>query len=113
MYWEESRYLAEGLGWRVLAPSLPGFGGSDPLPWSKVNIYEMAGQVALLMDHLGIDKALLIGHSMGGAIAVAFAEQYPDRTLGIIYRDGAATPGWRKRSGLIVDAIKPFDSRCG
>ncbi|MHB8264192.1 MAG: alpha/beta fold hydrolase [Acidimicrobiales bacterium] len=108
MYWEESRYLAEGLGWRVLAPSLPGFGGSDPLPWSKVNIYEMAGQVALLMDHLGIDKALLMGHSMGGAIAVAFAEQHPERTLGIIYRDGAATPGWRRRNGLIVDVIKPF-----
>jgi pimeloyl-ACP methyl ester carboxylesterase len=108
MYWEESRYLAEGLGWRVLAPSLPGFGGSDPLPWRQVNVYEMAGQVAILMDHLGIDRALLMGHSMGGAIAVAFAEQYPERTLGIIYRDGAATPGWRQRNGLIVDAIKPF-----
>ncbi|MCL4442916.1 MAG: alpha/beta hydrolase, partial [Actinobacteria bacterium] len=81
MYWEESRYLAEGLGLRVLAPSLPGFGGSDPLPWAKVNVYEIAGQVRLLMDHLGIENALLMGHSMGGAIAIAFAEMYPDRTL--------------------------------
>ncbi len=108
MYWEESRYLAEGLGLRVLSPSLPGFGGSDPLPWAKVNVYELAGQVRLLMDHLGIENALLMGHSMGGAIAVAFAEMYSDRTLGIIYRDGAATPAWRKRSGLIVDVLKPF-----
>ena len=108
MYWEESRYLAEGLGLRVLAPSLPGFGGSDPLPWNKVNIYEIAGQVRLLMDHLGIEDALLMGHSMGGAIAIAFAEMYPDRTLGIIYRDGAATPAWRKRSGLIVEVLRPI-----
>ena len=108
MYWEESRYLAEGLGLRVLAPSLPGFGGSDPLPWAKVNIYEIAGQVRLLMDHLGIENALLMGHSMGGAIAIAFAEMYPDHTLGIIYRDGAATPAWRKRSGLIVEALRPI-----
>ncbi len=108
MYWEESRYLAEGLGLRVLAPSLPGFGGSDPLPWAKVNVYEIAGQVRLLMDHLGIENALLMGHSMGGAIAIAFAEMYPDRTLGIIYRDGAATPAWRKRSGIIVEALRPI-----
>ncbi len=108
MYWEESRYLAEGLGLRVLAPSLPGFGGSDPLPWAKVNVYEIAGQVRLLMDHLGIDNALLMGHSMGGAIAVAFAEMYPERTLGIIYRDGAATPAWRQRSGLIVEVLRPI-----
>ncbi len=108
MYWEESRYLAEGLGLRVLAPSLPGFGGSDPLPWAKVNVYEIAGQVRLLMDHLGIENALLMGHSMGGAIAIAFAEMYPDRTLGIIYRDGAATPAWRKRSGLIVEVLRPI-----
>ena len=108
MYWEESRYLAEGLGLRVLAPSLPGFGGSDPLPWAKVNVYEIAGQVHLLMDHLGIENALLMGHSMGGAIAIAFAEMYPDRTLGVIYRDGAATPAWRKRSGIIVEALRPI-----
>ena len=49
-----------------------------------------------------------MGHSMGGAIAIAFAEMYPDRTLGVIYRDGAATPAWRKRSGIIVEALRPI-----
>ncbi len=108
MYWQESRVLAEGLGWRLVAPSLPGFGGSDPLPWAKVDIYELANEIAALMDHLGVGRALLLGHSMGGAVAVAFAQQYPERTLGIVYRDGAATPAWRHRTGLLVNAVKPL-----
>src|ERR1700734_1138345 len=38
MYWHESARLAEQLGWRVINPSLPGFGGSDPLDWAGVSM---------------------------------------------------------------------------
>jgi hypothetical protein len=38
MYWRESARLAEQLGWRVINPSLPGFGGSDPLDWHDVSM---------------------------------------------------------------------------
>ena len=37
MYHRESEHLAESLGWRVVNPSLPGFGGSDPLSWSQIS----------------------------------------------------------------------------
>ena len=42
MYWRESARLAEQLGWRVINPSLPGFGGSDPLDWSDVSMESLA-----------------------------------------------------------------------
>ena len=45
MYWRESARLAEQLGWRVINPSLPGFGGSDPLDWQDVSIENLANQV--------------------------------------------------------------------
>jgi pimeloyl-ACP methyl ester carboxylesterase len=108
MYWRESRYLAEDLGWRVVNPSLPGFGGSDKLPWELVSMEGIAAQVAALLDHLAVERAMLLGHSMGAAVAVAFAHAYPERTLGIIYRDGAATPGWKHRSGPLVALLRPF-----
>jgi hypothetical protein len=38
MYWRESMHLAETFGWRVINPNLPGFAGSDPLPWEQVSI---------------------------------------------------------------------------
>jgi len=108
MYWRESAYLAAKLGWRVLNPSLPGFAGSDPLPWERVNIREIATQLALVLDHVGAAQVVLLGHSMGGAVAVQFADSFPERTLGIVYRDGAATPGWKRRRSLLVSLVAPL-----
>jgi pimeloyl-ACP methyl ester carboxylesterase len=108
MYWRESSNLAATLGWRVLNPSLPGFAGSDPLPWQRVSIVEIADQVTHLLDHVGAQRAVLLGHSMGGAVAVEFADRYPDRVLGIVYRDGAATPGWKHRRGVVVSLLAPI-----
>jgi pimeloyl-ACP methyl ester carboxylesterase len=107
MYWRESSRLAETMGWRVLNPSLPGFAGSDPLPWERVSIKEIADQVVHLLDHLGVERTVLIGHSMGGAVAIQFADSHPERSLGIVYRDGAATPGWKNRRGLLVRLLSP------
>jgi pimeloyl-ACP methyl ester carboxylesterase len=108
MYWRESANLAHIFGWRMLNPSLPGFAGSDPLPWEQVNIREITAQLAGLLDVLDIPQVLLLGHSMGGAVAVQYAVTHPDRTLGIVYRDGAATPAWRERHGPIVRLLGPM-----
>ena len=108
MYWRESAHLAATFGWRVLNPSLPGFAGSDPLPWEQVNIREMTEQLTGLLDHLGVGPVIFLGHSMGAAIAVEFAARHAERTLGIVYRDGAATPAWRNRRGPIVWLLGPF-----
>jgi pimeloyl-ACP methyl ester carboxylesterase len=107
MYWRESSNIAEALGWRVINPSLPGFAGSDPLPWERVTIAEISSVVGHLLDHVGAERAVLVGHSMGGAVAVQFADAHPDRVLGIVYRDGAATPGWKHRRGIIVSLLAP------
>lgn len=108
MYWRESSHLAATFGWRMVNPSLPGFAGSDPLPWERVNMKQITAQVAALLDVLGVDQALFLGHSMGGAIAAQFALSDPQRTLGIVYRDGAATPAWRDRHGPIVRLLGPL-----
>jgi pimeloyl-ACP methyl ester carboxylesterase len=107
MYWRESSHIARSLGWRVLNPSLPGFGGSDPLPWERVNLREISDAVMSLLDHVGARHAVLIGHSMGGAIAVQMAYDHPERTLGIVYREGVATPGWKRRRGVVATLLSP------
>jgi len=108
MYWRESANLAEKLGWRVVNPTLPGFAGSDPLPVPRVTIEELGDQVMCLLARLGVERAVLLGHSMGGAVAVRMADAHPERTLGIVYRDGAATPEWRHRHSALVALLSPF-----
>lgn len=105
MYWRESSRLAERLGWRVVNPCLPGFGGSDPLSWNEVSISALAEQVAHVVDHLGAGPAVLLGHSMGGAVAVRYAHDRPAATLGLVYRSGVATPAWRDRHGPVQVAM--------
>ncbi|MGP8059698.1 MAG: alpha/beta fold hydrolase [Acidimicrobiales bacterium] len=108
MYWRESARVAERLGWRVVNPSLPGFGGSDPFEWNEVTIEAMAEQVRLILERVGAGPVVLLGHSMGGAVAVRYAHDHPENTLGILYRDGVATPAWKVRRGLLPALMAPI-----
>jgi pimeloyl-ACP methyl ester carboxylesterase len=107
MYWRESIHMAETLGWRLINPNLPGFAGSDPLPWERVSIHGLTNEIVRLLDHLEVEQVVLLGHSMGGAVAMQFADLHPERTLGIIYRDGAATPEWKNRHGILATLLSP------
>ena len=77
----------------VVAPDLRGRGGSGSLPPPFGITAHVADAVAAL-DHLGIDRATVVGHSMGGWVAGLFAAEHPDRTAGLVIVDGgAALPG--------------------
>ncbi len=108
MYWRESARLAEQFGWRVINPSLPGFGGSDPLEWQDISMEGLANQVMAIVHKVEAGPVVLLGHSMGGAVAVQFAHDHPRRTIGVIYRDGVSTPAWKERSGIIPAVLSPI-----
>lgn len=82
--------------YRVIRLDLPGFGltGADP-----TGDYGDARETRILvdlMDALAIDRASLVGNSMGGRIAWTFAALHPDRVsrLVLISPDGFASPGF-------------------
>ena len=45
---------------------------------------------------------------MGGAVAMQFAHDFPERTLGVVYRDGVATASWKQRRGLFTHLLGPI-----
>ncbi len=67
---------------RVFAPDLPGHGKSSGLGKQTVDKY--AESIVSWMDAVGIDQALMVGHSMGGAIAQTLCLQYPERVTGLV-----------------------------
>lgn len=76
-FWEyQIPYFAKNH--RVLALDLPGFGASSR-PDAPYTPPWYADVVADWMDHLGIEKATLVGHSMGGQIAMTLALAHPER----------------------------------
>ena len=56
----------------------------QPLPPVPYTLSDMAQDVVGLLDHLGIDKAHILGASMGGMIAQVFAIEHPQRTASLI-----------------------------
>lgn len=59
----------------VLAPDLYGHGASD-VPHADYSLGGFATQVRELLDNLGHDHATIVGHSLGGGVAMQFAHQY-------------------------------------
>jgi len=74
----------------LILPDLRGFGLSSVVE-SPYKLTNVAADIADLLDHLGIEKAYLAGHSMGGYISLAFARQYPQRLLGLCLVSTQAT----------------------
>lgn len=93
---EEIRSLP---GRRVLALDLPGHGGS-PGP-SLTSIAAYARSVLAALDALQIPSAVLAGHSMGGAIAMALALEMPSRVAGLAL---VATGAKLRVSQFVLDA---------
>ena len=98
------RAYAEGVlrltaaGVRVLAPCLPGFGGSDGPGLASVDLPAYADRVARLLDVLGVDEPVFVaGHSFGGGVALQLATDRPDRVraLTLVNAVGGA-PGGRR-----------------
>lgn len=71
-------------GCRVITPDLRGFGESD-LTSETMNMDIYADDIVALMDHLGIDKAVVGGMSMGGYVLLNLLERYPDRVAAPIF----------------------------
>ena len=70
----------------------PGHGWSGRGPASNALPDGQADTLAALLDHLGLEKAIVVGHSFGGAIAVSFALNHPDRTAGSLFLSPVSHP---------------------
>lgn len=95
--------------YRVIAIDLPGHGSSDNFGY--VHTMELiAKSVKSVLDHLHLKKYVLVGHSMGGYAALAFADLFPDNIRGIClfhssaYADSEDKKRDRTRSIKVVKA---------
>ena len=83
--WDEVVPLLEDT-FDVILPDLRGFGESTTVD-SPYSMDDYASDIAGLLDHLGIQKAAIVGHSMGGYAALAFARLYPQACRAIRFRN--------------------------
>jgi pimeloyl-ACP methyl ester carboxylesterase len=68
---------------RVVALDRPGSGYSIRTPGASAALGAQADLLAALIDHLQLDRPVVVGHSMGGAVALALAQRHPERVAGL------------------------------
>jgi aminoacrylate hydrolase len=84
---------------RVLLYDHRGTGRSDPLPPGPTSVEAMARDLLDLMDALGVARAALVGHALGGLIGLALAAAAPDRLQKLV-----VVNGWAH--------LDPYTARC-
>lgn len=82
--------------YRVIRLDLPGFGLTGPDPGQDYSDARSHAVLMTLMDRLGVTRAVVAGHSMGGRIAWTLAALHPERVerLVLLAPDGFASPGF-------------------
>ncbi len=72
-------------GYRAIAPNQRGYGETDkPESVEAYDIRHLCGDMAGLMDALGLEKAIFIGHDWGGPVVWNMPLLYPDRVAGVV-----------------------------
>ncbi|MFN6119580.1 MAG: alpha/beta fold hydrolase [Actinomycetes bacterium] len=101
------RIAAEGV--RVVAPSLPGFGGTGELPAPSFSLSGYADWVVDLLDALGIDEpVVLVGHSFGGGVATRLAHDHPERVRSLVLVNSIGGSAWRSGDTLRSITERPL-----
>jgi pimeloyl-ACP methyl ester carboxylesterase len=83
-YWEQTIKELNKKGYRVIAPDQIGFGKSTKPEHYQYSFSQLAANTKAILDQLHIEKAIILGHSMGGMLAARFALQYPETTEKLI-----------------------------
>ena len=88
---------------RAVAIDLMGHGRSDPPRGGDYSLDSLAGGVAATVDALRLGRVFVVGHSMGGGVALAYAAAHPERVAGLLLVDPIDDPSRRTE-----DVMTPF-----
>jgi branched-chain amino acid transport system permease protein len=99
-------------GMRTVALDMPNFGRSDPLP-GEVGIERYADAVFGFAEAIGLESFILVGHSLGGAVAMSLAIRHPRRVRGLLLVDSAAPSGLKTPESRhpLIEAMRADRSR--
>jgi pimeloyl-ACP methyl ester carboxylesterase len=110
-YWKDTIHFLSSKGYRLLVPDQIGFGKSTK-PDLPHSLHLHAHTTKLLLDYLGIKKATVVAHSLGGMMAMRFALMYPEAVERLVLEDPLGLEDYRlkvpyaTRDELVLEARK-------
>jgi pimeloyl-ACP methyl ester carboxylesterase len=93
-YWRDTIKALAAHGYRVVVPDQIGFGKSSK-PNIHYSFHMMAATTKKLLDTLGVEKVVVVGHSMGGMLATRFTLMYPQAVTHLVLEDPIGLEDYR------------------
>src|ERR1700739_740579 len=95
---------------RIIAVDLPGFGQSEPIAAEHDVFGVHVATVAGLLDHLGLAKAIVVGHSMGGLVSLQLTCDHPERISGLLLTNAGGANISPGRLRWILTVLRVFNA---
>jgi pimeloyl-ACP methyl ester carboxylesterase len=95
-YWADTARALAAKGFRVVIPDQLGFGRSSK-PEIHYSFELLALQTRALLEHLGVRQVAVVGHSMGGMLAVRFTLMYPEVVTQLVLEDPIGLEDYRAK----------------
>lgn len=99
--------------YRVLAFDRPGLGWTDDIGAQTANPIAQAEILRAAATQLGVRDPVVVGHSYGGAVALAWAQRAPSETAALVIISGATMPWPGELTGWFAFLDTPFGDRVG
>lgn len=100
--------------YRVIAPDLPGHGRSSPAR-RGVRLEDLADDCAAVLDALGVGRAIVVGYSLGGAVAQLLWHRHHDRVAALVvcstarhFQTGPVGDLWYRGQSWLAPAVRAF-----
>jgi pimeloyl-ACP methyl ester carboxylesterase len=93
--WEATIAALSGAGYRVVAPDQIGFCASSKPQGYQFSFHQLAANTKAVLDHLGIQRVTVIGHSMGGMLAARYALSYPQGVEQLVLVNPIGLEDWQ------------------
>jgi pimeloyl-ACP methyl ester carboxylesterase len=100
--WESVIKALHGAGYRVVVPDQIGFCKSSKPEAYQFSLHQLAANTRALLDKLGVERPIVMGHSMGGMLAMRYALMYGSDTGGLVVVNPLGLEDWKAKGVPIV-----------
>jgi pimeloyl-ACP methyl ester carboxylesterase len=95
--WEGVIPALSDAGYRVVVPDQVGFCRSAKPRAYQFSLHQLAANTHALLDHLKVERPIVLGHSMGGMLAIRYALMYPADTGGLVLVNPIGLEDWKAK----------------
>jgi pimeloyl-ACP methyl ester carboxylesterase len=107
--WEASILPLSEAGYRVVVPDQIGFCKSSKPQAYQFSLHQLAANTHALLASLGVERPVVVGHSMGGMLALRYALMYPQELAGLVVVNPIGLEDWKAKGVPLVTVDQLYE----